>query len=268
MKVGGRVAPAVSSVLACAMLAGSLTSACLAKEGTPTANVDFIVQKMIAANARRAQELQSFTGKRLYRLDYHGFPGSRDAEMQVETVYTAPDKKNFKIVSESGSKLLINHVFLKLLESEKEYLEESTRRASELSPRNYKFSFVAEDHTPEGDFYVLSVDPREKSKFLYKGKIWVDERDFAVARIEAEPAKNPSFWISHTEIKHRYQKIGAFWLPAHNESITQVRLGGKAVLSIDYSDYQVTSTRPAEISHSAEDAPVPPSPASVTADPH
>ena len=39
--------------------------------------------------------------------------------------------------------------------------------------------------------YVLNVIPRTDEKFLYRGKIWVDAKDFAVTRIEAEPAKEP-----------------------------------------------------------------------------
>jgi len=229
---------------------------------------DAIVQKMIAGNTRRGLELRALTGKRSYHVDYHGFLGGRDAEMQVEATYTAPDKKEFKVISQSGSKLLINHVFLKLLDSEKEYLEESNRRASELSPTNYEFSLVGMDHDADGDCYVLAVNPREKSKFLYKGKIWVDARDFAVARIQGEPAKNPSMWISHTEIDHHYRKVGDFWLPAHNESITQVRLGGKAVLTIDYSDYRLTTSSHATTIRSPGSEPVLPPPNTVTADPH
>ena len=269
MRFGGSYAPVVM-VLAWTAVLATFSGVCLA-EGPSTAvpSVDQIVQKMIAANAKRSERLRGFTGKRNYRVDYHGFPGGRDAEMQVEATYLAPDNKTFKIVSQTGSKLLINHVFLKLLDSEKEYLQESTRRASELSPRNYRFSLEGMDHSPDGDCYVLSVTPLEKSTFLYRGKIWVDTRDYAVVRIQGEPAKNPSLWISHTEIDHRYKKFGEFWLPVHNESVTQVRLGGKAVLTIDYSDYQISATNRTAGRPSATDAaPVLPSPTSVTADPH
>lgn len=271
MGFDGRIAPIVVSLLACIALLPLSTAPCLAGEGpssesTPTA--DLIVQKMMAANARRSQELRSFTGTRNYRVDYHGFLGGREAEMEVMATFAAPDKKDFKIISESGSRLLINHVFLKLLDSEKEYLQESTLRASELGPRNYEFTYLGEDHTLDGDFYVLGVTPRARSEFLYKGKIWVDMRDFAVARIQGEPARNPSLWISHTEIDHHYKKFGNFWLPAKNESVTQVRLGGKAVLTIDYSDYKITSLSQAGQSPPSGNEPVLPPPSTVTADPH
>ena len=65
------------------------------------------------------------------------------------------------------------------------------------------------------------------------------QHDFAVSRISAEPAKNPSFWISHTDIEHEYAKIGDFWLPAHNVSTSKLRFGGTAKLKIDYLNYRI-----------------------------
>ena len=233
----------------------------------PVLSANTIVQRLMAANAQRAQTLRGYRGRRVYHLDYHGLFGTHDAEMQVDATYNAPDRKDFKIISQAGSKLLINHVLLKLLSSEQEAQEEQNRKQLEISPRNYDFSLAGTEHTPEGDSYVLAVSPKGKSKYLYKGKLWVDARDFAVARMEGEPAKNPSIWVSRTQIEYRWEKIGGFWLPAHNESETQVRMGGKAVLTIDYSDYQITGVNYANPRSPGENSSLP-NPTAVTADPH
>ncbi len=233
----------------------------------PPLSADAVVGKLIAANMRRARELRGYTAKRSYHVDYRGFPGNREAAMEVETSYSAPDKKEFKVVSQSGSKFLINHIFQKLLDSEQEYLKQEIQEQSELSPRNYDFSFVGTDSDADGQYYILDVSPKHKTQFLYRGKIWVDGHDFAVARIQGEPAKNPSFWISHTSIDHHYKKVGDFWLPAHNESVTQVRLGGKATLTIDYDGYQVSSSK-VRVAHATQTDAVLPPPTSITADPH
>jgi hypothetical protein len=34
-------------------------------------------------------------------------------------------------------------------------------------------------------------------------------------------------------------KVGDFWLPARNESVSYIRLGGRATLTIEYKDYRV-----------------------------
>jgi hypothetical protein len=99
------------------------------------------------------------------------------------------------------------------------------------------------ESTSGGAAYVLEVEPKSKNKFLYSGKIWVDANDFAVTRIEAEPARNPSFWIKKTEIRHVYRKIDEFWLPQQNYTVTMMRLGGRAILTIDYQDYRIAGDR-------------------------
>lgn len=233
----------------------------------PQLSVDTIVQKLMAANAERSQSLRGYKGKRIYHLDYHGIFGTHDAGLQVEATYTAPDHKDFKVVSQTGSKILINHVLLKLLSSEQEAQEEQNRKELEISPRNYNFTLAGTEHTPQGDFYVLAVSPKGKSKFLYRGKLWIDAKDFAMARMQGEPAKNPSYWVSHTQIEYRWAKIGGFWLPSHNASETDVRMGGKAVLTIDYSDYQITGVNRSSARPPGENSTLP-NPAAVTPDPH
>ena len=199
-----------------------------------------VVQNLVRMNAERAQKLSAYQGKRTYRLEYHGFPGSRSAEMVVEVKYRSPGTKEFTIRSETGSKLIIDRVFKKLLQTEKEALEAENLRRTALNEENYLFKLLDYEITSAGSRYVLSVEPKRKDKLLYSGRIWVDEEDFAVVRIEAEPAKNPSFWTKNTKIEHRYVKVNNFWLPAQNHSLTTVRLGGRADLTIDYQDYQVT----------------------------
>ncbi len=89
---------------------------------------------------------------------------------------------------------------------------------------------------------MLNVEPKVESRFLYRGKIWVDGHDFAVTRIEAQPARNPSFWTTKSLIHHTYQKVdNGFYLPKENKTVTSVRLGGVATLTIEYQSYQVTA---------------------------
>jgi hypothetical protein len=197
-----------------------------------------IVDHMVASNAGRADALKGYQGKRTYRLEYKGFPSAKSAEMKVEVTFSAGGAKQFRVVSESGSALLINKVLKKLIESEREASEESAQRNA-LTAANYTFTFDHAEEIAGRTHYVMNVEPLRNDKFLYRGRIWIDAQDFAVARIEAQPAKNPSFWIKKTEITHQYVKVGDFWLPASNHSESSTRLGGHAILTIEYTDYEI-----------------------------
>jgi hypothetical protein len=215
-------------------------------DGTPTQkspDASQIVAQLARKNKDRATQLRHYESCRHYLLDYSGFPSDKAAELVVDMQYTAPATKQFRIVSESGARLLVNRVLKELLENEKEALDEQNLNRTALTPDNYDFQFAGTDSIHGRPQYMLDVTPRSKNKFLYRGRIWVDAADFAVSRISAEPAKNPSFWISHTEIEHEYAKIGDFWLPAHNVSTSKVRFGGTAKLKIDYLNYRIGASK-------------------------
>jgi hypothetical protein len=203
-----------------------------------------VVERLVGMNLRRAQALQSYRGTRTYRVDYRGFPGTRNAEMVVDVNYRAPATKEFTIRSSSGSRVIIDKVFRKLLQAEQDALSVDAQRRTALNADNYDFTMVAYESTPGHPMYVLAVAPRTADKFLYRGRVWVDAKDFAVVRLEAEPAKNPSFWTKSNEIEQLYVKVNGFWLPKRNHSVSSIRLGGRADLTIQYEDYVITASAP------------------------
>lgn len=210
----------------------------------PVLSTEEVVNNLVRKNLERARALGAYQGTRTYRLEYHGFPGSRAAEMVVDVNYKSPGSKEFTIRSENGSKLIIERVFKRMLQSEKDAVTQENQRGVALNNDNYRFAMVGHEETAGSSVYILSVEPRTQNKLLYRGRIWVDAKDFAVTRIEGEPAKNPSFWTKETQIEQVYTKVGDFWLPRSNRSSTTVRLGGRALFTIDYQDYRITATTP------------------------
>jgi hypothetical protein len=203
-------------------------------------SADQVVDNLVRRNQERAQALLHSEATRVYHLVYRGFPGDREAEMTVEATYDSPSSKEFKVVSQSGSKLILDRVFKILLESEKEAAQPAISARTQLNRDNYDFELVSYEPSKTGGQYVLQVSPKSGSKYVYHGKVWVDGTDFAVTHIEAEPAQNPSFWTKKSEILHEYKKVQSFWLPARNESVSYIRLGGRATLTIEYKNYRVT----------------------------
>ncbi len=213
----------------------------LAQEPAPDAlpPTEQVVEKLVERNRQRAETLRSYTSIRVYHVEYHGM-GDKRADLVVKMVYHAPDRKEFTVLSEDGSGLLRNRVLRRLIEAEQEATNTENLRRTAIHPDNYEFRLVAYERTPQRSFYVLEVSPKTKSKYLFRGRIWVDAEDFAVARIEGEPAKNPSWWTKRNLFQHSYEKVGDFWLPARNETFTQLRILGRSLLTIEYKEYELT----------------------------
>jgi hypothetical protein len=198
-----------------------------------------IVDHMERNNQARANDLKHFTSLRHYSVEYKGFPGNVSAAIDVELNFDAPSTKNFHIISQTGSKYICDHVLIKLVESETD--ASHNKRSTDLNHENYNFTLLGTENVNGRPAYIFKVEPITESKYLYRGKVWVDVAEFALVKIDAEPSKSPSFWISKTQIHHIYSKIGEFWLPETNRSETQVRIGGTAALTINYGNYAINN---------------------------
>ena len=202
-------------------------------------SADEVMQRVAAMNEVRAKALESYSSIRSYSLECHCL-SHKKADMVVRADFHAPDKKTFTIVSESGSGTVRSKVFKKLLEAEQESMREENQQRSAIIPENYTFKLADYAKTDGNESFVLEAEPKTKNKFLFRGKIWVNGADFAITRVEGQPAVNPSWWTLRTDFKRSYQKVGEFWLPELNESQTKVRVFGTANLCIEYGQYEIT----------------------------
>jgi len=200
--------------------------------------VDQIVERMRQHEANQSKELKHYEALRHYQVQYKGFGTHLAAQMDVNLVYDSDTGKTFRIVSQSGSKLLCDKVLKRAVLSEEEASKDKASTA--LDKTNYRFELAGTEVVNGRPAWILQVDPLKKSKFLYRGRIWIDSGDYAVSKIEVEPAKNPSFWITSTQIENTNSKVDGVWLPEKNRSESKIRVGGTAVLTIDYGTYQVT----------------------------
>ena len=80
-----------------------------------------------------------------------------------------------------------------MLETEVEIAKEYG--ANDMSPNNYDFCFIREEHLAGRRCYVLELRPRRKDKNLVRGSIWVDADTYLLHRTEGEPAKSLSWWV-------------------------------------------------------------------------
>src|ERR1700753_3329309 len=111
-------------------------------EATTDLTAEQVVQHLIQKNRERAATLQHYVGRRTYHLEYRGFPAAADASMEVEVNFDAPSCPHFTILSTTGSKVIQNRVFHRLLESEEQAGDANNRKSSDLTPENYTFSLA------------------------------------------------------------------------------------------------------------------------------
>jgi hypothetical protein len=78
------------------------------------------------------------------------------AEMTVDMTYNAPDRKEFKILSESGTKWIVKRVHKRLIETEREAQEAANRASVELNTQNYEFTSLDSTHR---EVLLIHPDP-------------------------------------------------------------------------------------------------------------
>jgi hypothetical protein len=202
-------------------------------------SADEVMAKVFARDSMRESMGGGYSGKREYVLENHHF--NKRAEIQVSVLCDVDGTKRFDVLSEDGWKSANKHVLLKMLESESETSLPNTRPKTRLVPGNYEFQLIGTEYLQGRPAYVIDAIPERSDKYLFRGRVWVDAEDFAVARIEGEPAKNPSFWTRSVHFVQQYHKSGAFWFPSSTTSVTEARIVGTTDVSIRYFDYSPLS---------------------------
>jgi hypothetical protein len=201
----------------------------------PLPSADEVVAKMIAHDNERQSALDGYSAKRRYVLENQRH--HKRAEMVVQLTCLKDGSKQFETISESGWGGARKHVVPRLLEAETEASRPGARDRSRLLPENYDFEMVRIRSVDGRPAYEMKVSPKTANKYLMRGRIWIDAEDYAVVRIEGEPARNLSFWMKSVHFVHSYGKRGPFWFPASDRSETNVRIFGNTEVRIDYFDY-------------------------------
>jgi len=211
-----------------------------------------IFAELLAHNDLRKTALADYSALRTYQVV--DLKGKVHAEEIGRMEFRAPDKKTFVVTSENGSGLIRHLALNPLIASEIETAAGKEHHDSAIAPDNYTLALLGEQQVGPYHCFVMEAVPKRKDKYLFEGKLWIDVEDYAVVRIEGQPAKKLSFWIERADFVRQYQKIGGFWLPQRDETLVQVRLYGKKVLTIDHQDYVVNGAQNKEVSTPAQEA--------------
>ena len=204
-------------------------------------SADQVFVEVLAHNDARTAALVDYSVLRTYEVA--DSKGKMRAEEVGRMEYHAPDKKAFVVTSEKGSGVIRRLALNPLIASEIEAAVGKQHHDSSITPANYDLQLIGEQQVGASHCIVAQAVPKHSNKYLFEGKIWIDDKDYAIVRIEGHPARKLSFWIERADFVREYQKIGQFWLPRRDETFVHVRLNGRKVLTIDHQDYVVNDTR-------------------------
>ncbi len=210
----------------------------------PMLGEDEIFQELVRRNQIRSDELREYTANRAYRVSDPS--GKIDAAKEGRMDFHAPGLKRFTTTGEQGSGIVRRLALNPLISSEIKTAAGKDHRDSSISPANYRLKLLGEEDLRNYRCYVLRATPTRVDKYLFEGRIWVDKQDFAVVRIEGHPAANLSFWIKRADFVRDYQRVDGFWLPLRDETVVQVRIYGRKVLTIDHQEYTLNGNSASE----------------------
>lgn len=209
---------------------------------TPAPAADEVVATMLIRDGAREAASEGYTGHREYILENHRF--KKRAEMVVSIACNQNGEKHFEVISEDGWKSASKHVLRPMVETESDSSRPDTRAKNRINSENYSFRMIETSQIEGRMAYVIEATPMREDKSLFRGRIWVDAEDYALARVEGEPARNPSFWTKSVRFVQQYQRSGQLWFPYMTTSVTDARIFGKTDVSIRYFNYKAVSEAP------------------------
>lgn len=235
MKAVWRIARA-SPVFA-VLLCGSAASARYAappSEPSIVAGIDAAVQARVA-------NVTAFTDLERYDV-YRGQDQSQPAaEITVRVTYRKGVGKSYVILSEKGSAVIRKFGLMPLLENEKEINQPGKVERSWFTSANYemKLKSGSVEWLNGRACYALEIKPKHKAPNLVEGTLWVDAKDFSVAKVQGIASQKPSFFAGTTHMMREYVNIDGYPMATHARAESDSRWFGRTVVTINYSDYRL-----------------------------
>lgn len=113
--------------------------------------------------------------------------------------------------------------------------------------RDYEFSYIGREQVDELNTYVFDVQPRVKlpdadkggERFL-RGRVWIDEQDLCVVKVEGRVLPEPS---GHQASKFEtyYQNVDQFWFPTYVTANDRIRTGKywtRVVVKVRFTNFR------------------------------
>jgi hypothetical protein len=175
-----------------------------------------------------------------YTVFRNGDDAHPAAEMSVKTTYTKNAGKNYQILSESGPALLRREVLERALENEKSLNEPANRGHELITSANYGMTVEGSAKVDGRDCFLVNIVPRQNAAYLFRGRIWVDERNEDIVRLEGVATKSASMLTGPAQVVRRYAEVDGFPMATHASATVSSWLLGPTRVEIEYKGYAIT----------------------------
>lgn len=193
-----------------------------------------IVQRYMEATqaqkeALRGVQMEVSLEAKLPRLEKHG-------KLRALRRISKLGLITYKALGFSGDNMVKKEVIARYL-SEDSRTEDSQGQDIAITPANYKFKYKGRVAHEGGDVDVFQLSPRRKAVGLFHGELWLDAETAMPVRESGRFVKSPSMFLKKIEFVREYQLQDGVAIPKHIESTADVRVFGRAVLTVDYSNF-------------------------------
>ena len=223
--------------MALAIIGGLQTGAAVSQQLDQAA----VIRQIDAAVAARFDNVLGFTAVEHYAV-YRGNDETHPvAEMTVRDTYTKGSGKQYTILSQSGSSVILRFGLKPLLDNEKTINQPGNLEKSWFDSANYEMTLQpgGAQNLNGRVCYVLGMKPRGEAPNLIIGSLWADTKDGTLVQIQGVASKNPSAFSGTTHMMRQYANVNGFSMAMHARAESSSTIFGRTVVKIDYSDYHL-----------------------------
>jgi hypothetical protein len=214
------------------LLAVVFTSAALPADLEPAP--DEILRNYCAASLNQAE---SFKGASM-EVQIHGQLTrlKKTGGLRALRRISALGRITYQVLGFDGDRTVQKEVIARFIEAEVDAQKDQTVLMA-VTPDNYKFHYKGRGELDGRAVNVFQVTPRKKRDGLFRGDIWIDAATNLKVQESGYLVKNRSIFLKRLEFTRKYQIRDGITVPLHTESVADVRLVGKAELTIDYTNF-------------------------------
>ena len=199
---------------------------------TPAA--DDIVKSYCAAEKGQAE---AFKGASM-EVEIHGaLPKLKKAGvLKAWRRISSLGRVTYQVLGFEGDHTVQKEVITRYIQAEIEAQRDQAETMA-VTPDNYKFHFKNRGEVEGRSAYVFQVTPKKKRDGLFRGEVWIDAQTYLKLQEKGYLVKNRSIFLKRVEFTRQYEIRDGHSVPRHTESVADVRMVGKAELTIDYLNF-------------------------------